>query len=167
MTNIRRHKLPGQLYFTTHVTYNRLPILIDNVDLFWDAVNKSQVKDSFDLVAWVILPDHTHLLVDPRDGDLSEIVRRIKLSFSTMYRKRHNLKSGRVWQYRFWDRIMRDDEDIRRHVDYIHYNPVKHGLTVDPAGFAYSSFVDFRNRGLYEEGWGVINEIEFKGEFGE
>ena len=167
MTNIRRYKSPGQLYFTTHVTYRRYPILLDNIDLFWDAVETAREKDRFDLIAWVILPDHMHVLIDSGDGDLSEIVRRIKLSFSAKYRKRYGLYSGRVWQYRFWDRIMRDDEDVRRHIDYIHYNPVKHGLTQDPAGFAHSSFIEYRNEGTYDAGWGSVGEMEFEGEFGE
>jgi putative transposase len=68
------------------------------------------------------------------------------------------MKSGQVWQNRFWDHILSDQEDLNRHIDYIHYNPVKHGLTDDPLEWEHSSFRVYRSRGFYSDGWGVTDD---------
>ncbi|MEW5794757.1 MAG: transposase [Candidatus Zixiibacteriota bacterium] len=119
------------------------------------------------LAAWVVLPDHMHMLVHVSDGDISSIVRRIKLSFSTNLRARLGMREGRIWQYRFWDRIMRDQDDLNKHIDYIHYNPVKHGLIDNPFMWRFSSAADYLKDGYYQSDWGVREPIEFEGEFGE
>ena len=76
-----------------------------------------------EIIASVILPDHVHYLFDTNGRDISLIMQRIKMSFGAIYRKRHNLKSGRLWQNRFWDHIIRDQDNFNNHVSYIHYNP--------------------------------------------
>ena len=167
MTNIRRYFREGNIYFLTHVTYNRAAVLVKNSDLFWQAVEKTHRDTAFDLVAWVILPDHVHLLVDPKDNDLSLIMKRIKLSLSTNLRGQAGVVKGRLWQYRFWDHVIRDLEDMNRHIDYIHYNPVKHRLVTDPFEWEHSSIHGYRENGYYEPGWGVLETIEFIGEYGE
>ena len=88
------------------------------------------------------------------------------MSFGKLYLKRTGQESGRVWQNRFWDHIIRDEQDLKNHLDYIHYNPVKHGLANSPFEWKESSFHQFRKQGHYPEDWGV-SEIEFDGEFGE
>ena len=119
------------------------------------------------LHSWVILPDHLHMIVDPDGCDLSILVRQFKLSFSSLYRKRTGAGKGRVWQYRFWDHQIRDESDLTRHLDYIHYNPVKHGLTSNPFAWEFSSIHGFREKGYYEDDWGVIEKPECDGEYGE
>ena len=94
-------------------------------------------------------------------------MKEFKLKFSGLYRSRHHLNSGRIWQYRFWDHIIRNQDDMNRHIDYIHYNPVKHGLTDDPSKYEHSSISKFRKSGYYENDWGVQHMIDLKGEFGE
>jgi putative transposase len=167
MTNIRRYWKSGQAAFLTHVTHNRFPILVKHFDLLWPAIQKEMHPPDFGLVAWVALPDHLHMLVEYDKADLSLAVRRFKLSFSSALRPRLGLYRTRIWQNRFWDHIIRDDRDFRVHFDYIHYNPVKHGLTNDPHEYTYSSFSQFVANGHYQSDWGVTSAPMIVGEFGE
>lgn len=146
---------------------NRNPILVRNVDLLWNAIATHRARTPFDLVAWVVLPDHMHLLVDAGNLDLSRLMRRIKLAFSASMRVRLGLTEGRVWQYRFWDRVMRDQDDINRHIDYIHCNPVKHGYVSDPFRWEHSSLSEYFRSGYYQRDWGVDEQFDISGEFGE
>ena len=166
MTNIRRYFREGNLYFLTHVTHNRRPILVDNHDLLLEAI-ESKLRRPTMLHSWVVLPDHLHMIVDPDGCDLSILMRQFKLSFSSLYRRRTSAGKGRVWQYRFWDHQIRDENDLTRHLDYIHYNPVKHGLTSNPFAWEFSSIHGFREKGYYEDDWGVIEKPECDGEYGE
>ena len=88
-----------------------------------------------------------------------------KITFSRNYRDMY--APGKVWQDRFWDHIMRNQEDMNRHLDYIHYNPVKHGLVNDPFLYENSSLKKFYQNGYYQRDWGIKEEVEFKRGFGE
>ena len=89
------------------------------------------------------------------------------LKVSARYRIRNKSTSGRIWQYRFWDHIIRDQNDLNKHIDYIHYNPVKHNLVQNPFEWKYSSIHEFKIEGYYSDDWGVKDRLTFKGEFGE
>ena len=167
MTYIRRYFKPGNTCFLTHVTYQRMPILVGHFDLLWQTLESANETSRLGIIAWVVLPDHFHLVMDPFDNDLSKHMKRVKLSFSTNYRKRMGLRKGRVWQYRFWDHIIRDQVDMNRHVDYIHYNAVKHGLVTSPFQWQFSSIHSYFNKGLYQHDWGVKEPKRFEGSFGE
>ncbi len=167
MTNIRRHFKQGQTYFLTHVTHQRNPILIEHVDLLWNALEKTGLNKSYHLHAWAILPDHFHMLIDPLELDVPNLMRRIKLIFSAGYRTKHSLKSGRLWQNRYWDHIIRDELDMNRHIDYIHYNPVKHGLTNNPFSYKHTSIHEYAKRGVYKKDWGCQSNPTHDGEYGE
>ena len=167
MTNIRRYFRSNETAFLTSVTYKRLPILIDNFELLRDSFKHHLFRINAELVAWVVLPDHFHMLLSSNGDDISNLMRKIKLSFSSQYRKSMQLKSGRIWQYRYWDHIIRNQNDYNRHIDYIHYNPVKHGYVSSPIDWGHSSFREFLNEGYYSEGWGVKEGLNFDGEFGE
>src|SRR5581483_1079711 len=67
-------------------------------------------------------------------------------------RRKH--RESNVWQRRFWEHTIRDEDDLKAHLDYIHYNPVKHGLVTCPHAWRYSSFLRWVERGEYEIGWG-------------
>jgi len=153
--------------FLTHVTYNRRPILIEHFDLLWRALENAREQHQLRMSAWVVLPDHFHMLVEHNDQDISGLMRRIKMSFSLSYRHRIGQNMGRVWQYRFWDHIIRDQDDLNRYIDYIHYNPVKHSLTDNPFKWRYSSAVEYLNQGYYAPDWGVHGSVKIDGEFGE
>jgi len=88
MSQLRRYFTEGNTYFVTNVTFNRMRILVEHIDLLHHAIAKQQEAMSFDLIAWVVLPDHFHAVIDPLNHDVSGILQRIKLSFSTSFRKR-------------------------------------------------------------------------------
>jgi len=165
MSNLRRYYSSGNMYFITVVTFKRRPILRWNIDLFWLSINKMKSIYEFELIAWVVLPDHFHAVINPFDNNLSELIKRFKLSYSMNFRKRNNLKSGRIWQFRFWDHVIRNQDDFNRHIDYVHYNPVKHGLVRSPFEYEYSSIDKYSE--YYQKDWGVSEPIEFEGDFGE
>ena len=165
MTNIRRYYKEGQVYFITCVTHNRKRLLIRNIDLFWESISAVKKKLIFDILSWVIIPDHFHMIIDPKDSNLSDIVKRIKLSFSKKYSFEQKSITGHIWQYRFWDHIIRDQKDLNKHLDYIHYNPVKHNLVKTPFEYEFSSLEKYKD--YYSEDWGAKEKLEFDGEFGE
>ncbi len=154
MTNIRRYYRAGQMYFLTHVTDHRKPLLIEHIDLFLRAYKSVIDSCGTVTIAWVVLPDHFHVVLDPQANDLSGMMKRFTLRFSGLYRSRLRQVSGRVWQHRFWDHVIRDQEDLNRHIDYIHYNPVKHGLVSDPFLYTESSLNHFYRAGYYQRDWG-------------
>jgi putative transposase len=153
MTNIRRYFEPNQICFLTHVTHNRLPILIPHAALLMDCLTRYLTPDRCDLLAWSILPDHLHLLVKLGTGDIATIMKRMKLSFSSRYRLRTGMTAGRVWQYRYWDRIIRTEDELKAAFDYIHFNPVKHGIVGSPFDWEYSSAREYLEVGFYANDW--------------
>ena len=167
MSKLRRFRKEGDLCFVTAVTFERHPVLIENIDLLLHSFEEIRRRTPFHLPAWVILPQHFHIILNPSGADISKLLQRIKMSFAASYRKRLGMHSGRVWQHRFWDHIIRDDEDLNRHIDYIHYNPVKHGLVKSAFLWPHSSLNDYIRRGFYGEDWGGDGSITIEGEFGE
>lgn len=165
MSNLRRYDPYGKPIYVTNVTYNRAPILPDNTDLFWRAMDNAKTKYPFDLIAWAIMPEHFHMVIEAGDTPISKIMHDFKLSFAAYYRKRYNLVSGKIWQLRFWDHIIRNQEDLNRHIDYIHYNPVKHGITNKPMDYVDTSIKNYRE--YYRPDWGTKDTINFEGDFGE
>jgi putative transposase len=167
MSKLLRYYSPGNIYFVTTVTHERSPILLLEHDLLWDALSRFRTRFDYELLAWVILPDHAHLLIDPKKQNLSAIVQRIKMSFAKRFMLRKGMPRAKVWQSRFWDHIIRDESDMRRHIDYIHYNPVKHGFVNKPGDWRQSSFGDFLKSGYYEADWGNSEPGNMSGDFGE
>jgi len=166
MSNLRRYHENGYIYFITNVTYKRQPFLTANVDLFRNAIDVCKSRCGFELIAWVVMPDHFHLVIDPFDTHISTILQKIKMSFAALYRKRHGMHSGRVWQNRFWDHIIRSQDDMNRHIEYIHYNPVKHGFAGRPLDWPHSSFGEYVAQGFYPADWGEVVK-PMNGEYGE
>jgi putative transposase len=92
---------------------------------------------------------------------ISAIMQSVKLRFTHRYKKTLGINNGNpVWQRRFWDHIARDQNDINRHLDYIHYNPVKHGYAPGPLDYSFSSFPTYVERGVYRLDWGRTGEPE-------
>lgn len=167
MTNIRRYYRHCQIYFLTHVTEGRKPILTNHIVLFQRSAKAVLDTARAEVIAWVVLPDHFHLIIDPRQNDLSNLMKRLKLKFSGLYRAQIGQTRGQVWQHRFWDHIVRDQDDLNNHIDYVHFNPVKHGFTDDPFTYEHSSLARYFQDGLYEREWGCHQMLEFEGEYGE
>jgi len=167
MSNLRRYFKNADICFITNVTFQRKPILIENIDLLRQSIDNVKKKSTFNLIAWVILPDHFHFILDPKENDPTKILQRIKMSFGVLYRVKLNIRSGRIWQNRFWDHIIRNQNDLNLHVDYIHFNPVKHGYVTKASDWEHSSILDYINMGVYQKDWEIIKPQDLEGDFGE
>ncbi|GBE53512.1 transposase IS200 like protein [bacterium BMS3Bbin14] len=170
----RRSRAEGGSYFFTVVTNRRRPFLCDpdNIILLRSIFREVKERHPFTINAVVILPDHLHCLwtLPEEDADYSTRWRLIKSAFSrqckAQYRgvtakSRHHKQEQAVWQRRFWEHKIRSDLDYRQHVEYIHYNPVKHGLTTTPADWPFSSFLRSVAEGRYERNWGAGVKMKF------
>ncbi|MCD2449511.1 transposase [Methylicorpusculum oleiharenae] len=160
MSNYRRVFVPGACYFFTVVTWRRTPIFIDEqrVEIFRQAIRKIMQTRPFHIDAMVILPEHLHCIWSMPDGDcdFSSRWREIKKATSRQIDAATNTRNERfVWQRRFWEHAIRDEDDWRRHMDYIHYNPVKHGLAQRPGDWPWSSFASAVKKGWYDASWGA------------
>jgi putative transposase len=172
MPDYRRNYIPGGTYFFTVVTGQRRPILDTPLarQLLHEALAETKARFPFELFAIVLLPDHLHTIwtLPPNDSDYSNRWRMVKEQFT-----RHFLASGggeaarsqsrlrhrerAVWQRRFWEHTCRDEEDLKRSLDYVHWNPVKHGLVARVRDFQWSSFHRFVKLGEYDQEWGEAN----------
>ena len=152
MKSLRRYRFKNRLYFITSVTYNRQPLLLENFSIFWESWKI--IKP----IAWVILPDHFHIIINSEQQDILKIIHSFKRTYTCNYN--YAVKSGRVWQNRYWDHIIRDQNDFNKHLDYIHYNPVKHKLTNAPFVYEHSSLLTYYEKGYYQRDWG--NDIKFE-----
>jgi putative transposase len=166
MSKLLRYHEKSDICFITSVTHQRNRILDRHADLLLEALDRHSIQMPFGIVAYVIMPDHFHAIIDCQGHDLSDIMRKIKLSFSKKYRFHVGIDAIQVWQKRFWDHIIRNQEDMNRHIDYIHYNPIKHGLTGSPLEWKYSSIHEYFCEGYYDRDWGR-RETSFVGDFGE
>ena len=164
MPNFRRYYIPDAIVFLTTVTRGRQPLFApqDNVDLWWDNLRTTRTFCPFKLWAYAILPNHIHLLLQPTGGrDFSQIINSTKSNFTKDYKARQKIAhsvSLSLWQPRFWDHIIRDAEDLERHFEYIHYNPIKHSLVTRPEDYGHSSYRYWLEKGYYEVGWGWAEE---------
>lgn len=175
MPNYRRYYLKGYQYiFITVVTFNRNKILLDNIELLRNSFKYALNKFDFEIFAIAVLDDHFHIILKVKNTeDYPKIIYSVKNYFSRRIDKsflnQENLSKSKqkrrekgVWQRRYWDHIIRNEQDLNVHLDYIHYNPVKHGFVTAPKDYKYSSFEKFVKLGFYDENWyncGDINKI--------
>ncbi len=175
----RRYFQPGGTYFFTVVTYSRRKIFIQEkaFDLFNESICYVQGRKPFNINAFCVCPDHIHMIwtLPENDADYPTRWRLIKSYFSHHCKEGESLeisKSGvkkygkQVWQHRYWEHFIRNEEDYSRHVEYIHFNPVKHGLASSPSLWKYSSFQDYVSQGLYPVEWGTKEEMGYLDKFG-
>lgn len=169
----RRAYLPGGTYFFTLVTENRRKVLQaePTIAVLRQAFLHVMARRPFHVGAAVILPDHLHCIwtLPENDCDYSTRWRLIKMWFtkhcdpglrveSENARKRKGEQA--IWQHRFWEHLIRDEDDYARHVEYIHYNPVKHGYVRRPLDWPYSSFRGYVRTGIYDADWGAT-DVDF------
>ncbi|MDB9496952.1 transposase [Spirulina major CS-329] len=174
MSNYRRFKVSGGTYFITQVTYQREKWLCQDIgrQALREAILKVKSKYPFSLDAVVLLPDHFHWIftLPPDDHDFSVRLRLIKTHVTKHYRNRIDIKRNisrsrrqrqekNLWQRRFWEHLIRDEHDFARHCDYIHYNPVHHGLCISPQDWTFSTIHRFIQEGVYPPDWGGSDEI--------
>lgn len=176
MVNYRRNIIPGASYFFTVTLHDRSStLLIDRIDNLREVMHSVRAERPFHIDAIVIMPDHLHCIwtLPSEDADYSMRWREIKSRFSRRVPKSESRSAGRItkgergiWQRRFWEHTLRDSSDVERHVDYIHYNPVKHGYVSRVRDWPYSSFHQYVKRGEYPLEWAGNDECEIGG-FGE
>jgi len=164
MPNYRRYRIQGGCYFfTVNLLERKKTLLVDNVDLFRESVRVTKQRYPFHIDAWVILPDHLHCIwtLPPGDANFSGRWREIKKYFSKALpqterrsKVRIRRKERGIWQRRFWEHAIRDDEDYAVHMDYIHYNPVKHGWVEHVSDWPYSTFHHWVKKEVYQKNWG-------------
>jgi putative transposase len=161
---IRAHVAGGTYFFTVALAERSGHLLTQHIDLLRNAFRDERRAHPFAVDAIVVLPDHLHCLwtLPPGDDDFSSRWRRIKAAFSSGLPKVERRSASRVmkgergiWQRRFWEHTIRDQCDFDRHVDYIHFNPVKHGLVVRVADWPFSSFHRYVARGALPLDWGA------------
>ncbi|MBN2413521.1 transposase [candidate division KSB1 bacterium] len=173
MPDYIRVKIEGGTYFFTVVTYNRQPVFNDPHarELLKKSINNTRRKYSFKIIAICLMPDHIHCIwqLPPGDFDYSLRWRSIKGLFTREYcldkknppeknPSRTKRRERYVWQRRFWEHTIRNEKDLYTHIDYIHYNPVKHGYVKNPLDWPWSSVHKFVELGLYDD---LLNENIF------
>jgi putative transposase len=163
MPNYRRYWVPrGTYFFTVNLADRSRDVLVERIDALRTSVHEVRCDRPFQIVAWVVLPDHLHTVWSLPEGDDDFATRwmRIKQAFSRRIpcgervsaSRRRNGERG-IWQRRYWEHLIRDECDLRNHIDYIHYNPVKHGYVAHVRDWPYSSFHRFVQEGVVPADW--------------
>lgn len=170
MTNYRRANVPGATYFfTVNLLDRRSTLLTDHIGLLREAFQYAQKRHPYTTEAIVILPEHLHVIwtLPPDDADFSTRWRLIKTEFTRGLSQSEERTASRasrgergVWQRRYWEHMIRDEQDFARHVDYIHYNPVKHGWVKRVADWPHSSFHRFVSNGILPQDWAGASAIQ-------
>jgi putative transposase len=179
MSRYRRATTEGASYFFTVVSYQRQPILCDSVirNALRAAIKTVRASSPFVIDAWVLLPDHLHCVWTLPDGDADfstrwrQIKRAVSLMCGDEYHRDDLMSASKlkhrestIWQRRFWEHRIRDDEDFARHVDYIHFNPVKHGHAQQAVDWPYSTFHRYVRDGVYAPDWAGAMDDEVMGD---
>jgi putative transposase len=178
MPEYRRVRVENAAYFFTVVTYQRKPIFLDPLarSILHETWLEVQQNRPFQVTAICLLPDHIHCIwtLPEEDTDYSIRWHEIKRKFTYIYSEqihddsalslsRQKRKERNVWQRRFWEHTIRDDQDLANHLDYIHYNPVKHSLVTKPCDWEWSSFHRYVRMGVYEKDWGETGMDNMEG----
>jgi putative transposase len=169
LSRYRRNYVQGGTYFFTVVTFHRRPILTEPEcrKFLHESISAVRAKRPFRIEAFVLLPEHLHCIwtLPPGDDHYSLRWRQIKEAFTRTYlgeggeelpQSRSRIEHGQrgVWQKRFWEHTCWDDDDLKRCIDYIHWNPVKHRLVQHVKDWPWSSFHRYVKLGEYLENWG-------------
>ncbi len=151
----------GTFFFTATLADRKSSALTDHVAALRSAVKLTRRQHPFTIDAVVVLPDHLHIIATLPEGDADFSIRLslIKRRFTTEVLKAGLAVARRpngelaLWQRRFWEHTIRDERDFERHVDYVHFNPVKHNLVARVRDWPYSSFHRYVRRGLLPKDW--------------
>ena len=182
MSTYRRAKTTGGTYFFTVVTFRRQHILCDDHvrAALREAIHAIRAVCPFTIDGLVLLPDHLHCIwtLPPDDADFGKrwaMIKRfvtkqcgptlLRDEWLTDSKRRRN--ESTLWQRRFWEHTIRDETDYLRHMEYLHYNPVKHGLVKSVKDWQFSTFHRYVKEGVYPEDWGGRGDEEAGENFGE
>ena len=163
MSDYRRLWVPGGTYFfTVNLADRSRRSLVDNIDALRLSVYAIRAAHPFETIAWCVLPDHLHVVwtLPPGDDDFATRWMLIKAQFSRRIENGERLSASRrkhhergIWQRRYWEHLIRDERDLQNHIDYIHFNPVKHGWAQRPRDWPHSSFHRFVREGGLPADW--------------
>ena len=135
MSNYKRMYLQGYDYvFFTIVTNNRENILIENIDLLRESFNNALDNFEFNIIAICVMQNHLHLILKLKKGEKG------------------------IWQRRYWEHTIKDERDLYTHLDYIHYNSMKH-YQISPRNWKYSTFLKFVEKGYYDINWCNFDDV--------
>lgn len=163
--NYRRAWHKGGTYFFTVNCLQRKnnDCLVRNIKLLREVIAKVKQSHPFHIHAWVVLPEHMHCVMELPEGD-ADFAKRwmlIKMLFSRGVTKNERLTRTRIerrergiWQRRYWEHLIKDEWDYQAHMDYVHINPVKHGLVKAVQDWPYSTFHKMVEQGIYAQDWG-------------
>jgi putative transposase len=165
MPNYRRAWHPGGTYFFTVNLLQRggNDLLVRHIDLLRDVVRDVRVNHPFTIHGWVVLPDHLHCVIELPQGDdeFCNSLEADQIEFFAAHGEDGMLPDVRkqrgergIWQRRLWEHLIRDERDFQAHMDYVHINPVKHGLVSRVQDWPYSTFHSLVNDGTYPIDWG-------------
>ena len=164
MPNYIRYRVPGGTYFFTINLLDRgTDLLTRHIDALRKAVRCTRIQRPFHIDGWVVLPDHMHCVITLPlgDSDFSNRIKAIKIRFVRALpatERRSSVRARRhergIWQRRFWEHAIRDESDYACHLDYTHYNPVKHGQVSQVSAWPFSTFHRWVKVGVYPPDWG-------------
>lgn len=160
----RRAWHAGGTYFFTINLFERKNnrLLVEYIDVLRQSISKVKQAHPFIIHAWVVLPDHMHCVIELPQGDADFAIRLrlIKVNFSkalpkTEHRSTVRIKRGErgIWQRRYWEHLIKDEADYQAHMNYVHINPVKHGLVKQVKDWPYSTFHKLVEQGTYSQDW--------------
>ena len=174
MPHYRRARVPGATYFfTVNLRDRNCDLLVRHIDLLRTTVRATRARHSFHIDAWVVLPEHMHCLwtLPVGDADFALRWKVIKAGFAkrlpkteTITTSQHSRRERGIWQRRYWEHLIRDENDYQRHFDYIHFNPLKHGHVQCLADWPCSSFHRAVRQGIYLPDWRGGADIEIGSE---
>ncbi|VVS95272.1 REP-associated tyrosine transposase [Desulfoluna spongiiphila] len=182
MSDYRRAKEAGGTYFFTVATYRRQPILCaeDVRNALRDGINHARHNHPFTIDAWVLLPDHLHCIWTLPEGDADfslrwAMIKRFVTKTCGATRQRNEWMGeskkrrheSTIWQRRFWEHQIRDSHDLERHMDYLHYNPVKHNLVSRVSDWPWSTFHSYARQSIYPQDWGRDYSVNAAHDYGE
>lgn len=169
MSHYRRSQQKGGTFFFMLALANRQScLLIDYIDYFKQAYRRVWQDYPFESLAVCVLPEHLHAVwtLPPNDCHYSLRWQLIKRYFSYHFeavKKRSESKIKHrekgIWQRRFWEHEIRNEQDLGKHIDYVHFNPVKHGYVKRVCDWQYSSFHRYVRLGMLPENWGGSSEL--------
>jgi putative transposase len=158
----------GTFFFTVTLLERHRKLLIEHIDDLRAVFMAARQRRPFTIEAIVVLPDHVHCIwtLPSGDADFSARWHDIKARFAARIQGGERLSTRRlnkgergIWQRRFWEHVIRDESDYECHVDYIHYNQVKHGHVKRVANWPYSSFHRYVQRGVYNLEWAAGDDV--------
>jgi len=155
LSHVRNRKrtwdVPGGLYFVTCVTRERKPLFGDpaNIALLSSTLHRVLELHPFRMIAYAYMPDHLHLLIQLAEvTHNSQVMHSLKRNYTLNHKRKHGITvATSLWQPSFREHLITDDNDLAKHIDYIHYNPIKHGLAKEYGAYPHTSYSAYQRCG--------------------